>query len=81
MRNWTFYPLLPIERWTLILKQWLCLGVCGFGSCHCFGCGVGCAAMASAKGVGETLYGCCAVGGPESLFIKVSGVYFLSAYP
>ena len=34
----------------------------GFGSCHCFGVAVECAAMVSAKSVGENFYGCRAVG-------------------
>jgi hypothetical protein len=56
------------------------IGVGGFGSWHCFGVAVACAAMASAKGVGENLFRL-PCGGQlldESLFIsRVQSQFYL----
>jgi hypothetical protein len=39
-----------------LINDILYLGAGGFGSCHCFGVAVACAAMASAKSVGENFF-------------------------
>ena len=64
---------------TLILNQWLSLEVRGLALAFALDVGWVCVARASAKGVGENLYGCRAES--KVLFIKVSGGSFLSQFP